>query len=347
MPRTVVSAIKLGSVLGSGQFGTVYKGEHPIHGDVAVKVLERRGTESDDKWVQRKNGLLEEGQRLKDAEHDRVVRVYSILHDATEDKIYLVLHLCSGGSLDNRYRQRPLSVLETRDMCTDVAIGLECVHQRGLLHRDIKPANILIGTDGRAKLGDFGLVTDEVILGYGSMAGYSDHVAIEVWSNCQTSVKSDIWALGMTVYRILHGHHFYAELDSPQTQVCEGNYAQRLQWLPHIPKAWRSFVRKCMNDDPSLRYQNCQQVLGALSRLPVAPAWDCQYSTGEIAWTRTVGNRTQTVKHTIHSPRRHEWKAVSLPASCSGRSRTLGSSQGIVSRVEAIKGLESFFAATA
>lgn len=344
MPRTVVSALKIGSKLGSGQFGTVFDGQHPIHGDVAIKVLERLPSESDAEWGQRKDGLLAEGQRLKDAEHDRVVRVFSISHDATEDKIYLVLHLCTGGSLERRYSQGPLPLLAVRNWCTDVALGLECVHLRGLLHRDIKPGNILIDADGRAKLGDFGLVTDQLILGYGSLAGYSDHVAMEVWSDRRTSIKSDIWALGMTVYRILHGQHFYDELDPPRDQVILGNYAQRLQWLPHIPKAWRSFVRKCMNDDPALRYQNCQQVLGALSRLPVTPEWECEYTTGEIKWKRELRNRLQIVTHKIHSARRHEWEAVSYPASSSGRSRRLAGSEGVVSRSDAVKGLETFFA---
>lgn len=344
MPRTVISALRIESELGSGQFGRVFKGQHPIHGDVAIKVLERLSTESDTEWDARKDGLLAEGQRLKDAEHDRVVRVYSISHDAIDDKIYLVLHLCTGGSLERLYNNGPLSLLAIRNWCTDVALGLECVHSRGLLHRDIKPANILIDDAGRAKLGDFGLVTDQLILGYGSLAGYSDHVAIEVWSDRRTSIKSDIWAIGMTVYRLLHGKKFYQELDPPKTKVPEGNYAQRLSWLPHVPKAWRSFIRKCMNDDPAQRYQNCQQVLGALSKLPVTPQWECKYNIGNTEWKRERNGRIHVVKHTVHSPRRHEWEALSHPKTATGRSRRLADSSGVVSKTDALRGLEQHFA---
>jgi serine/threonine protein kinase len=51
-----------------------------------------------------------------------------------------------------------------------------------MLHRDIKPGNLLRSLSGVTKIGDFGLVTDDIILGYGSIAGYQDHLAPEVWN---------------------------------------------------------------------------------------------------------------------------------------------------------------------
>ena len=80
---------------------------------------------------------------------------------------------------------------------TEVLMGLAALHARQMLHRDIKPGNILIDTAGVALIGDFGLVTDDLLLGYGSQAGYGDHIAYEVWQGKGTSAKSDIWALGI------------------------------------------------------------------------------------------------------------------------------------------------------
>lgn len=344
MTRLVVSGLRIqAQPLDKGHFAPVYEGEHMIHGPVAVKVMERLPTESQANWDVRKSDLLQEGQRLKDAEHERVVRVYDLFHDAEYDKIYLVMELCSQGSLKQRYEIGPMGLREVRDFVSDVALGLDCIHSRNLLHRDIKPANILVGQDGRAKLGDFGLVTDRLVLGYGSVQGYSDHIAYEVWRDRRTSIRSDIWALGMTVYRLLHGKSFYEELDPPRNLVSSGGYAERLAWLPHIPKGWRSFVKKCMNDDPSRRYQNAQQVLTALSALPISPAWACSFSPSRVVWERRRGDRLISVTHSIHSPRRHEWAAMSSPVSGAGRSRRLDGSNGVVSKGAAEAGLVQFF----
>jgi len=343
MPRTVISALRIGQLLGKGQFGAVYEGVHPVHGTVAVKVLKRLQDESESEWALRRSQLLAEGQRLKDAEHDRVVRVFDVSHDSCGDRIYLVQELCSQGSLETRYAAGPLGLRTVRDWVTDVTLGLDCIHSRGLLHRDIKPANILIGADGRAKLGDFGLVTDRLVLGYGSMRGYSDHIAPEVWSHRRTSIRSDIWALGMTIYRLLHGQAFYNELDPPQDRVRQGRYAEYITWLPHIPKQWRLMVRKCLRDDPHRRYQNTQQVLSALASLPVADEWSCEYTPTCVTWRLERQHRVRMVTHEVHSPRRHEWKAVSSPKSLPGRNQKLAGSCGLVGKSAAIAGLEEFF----
>lgn len=342
MPTAVVSALKFGGSLGSGHFSTVYEADHMIHGPVAVKVYERLDGESDEKWFQRRDELLVEGRRLKKSQHDRVVKVYDISHDAYNDKVYLVLELCPGGTLEDRCKTGPLSLLDTRNFVNDVTLGLDCIHARNFIHRDIKPANLLIGADGRAKIGDFGLVTDRIVLGYGSMRGYSDHIAIEVWTGCKTSIRSDVWALGMTVYRLLHGQMFYKSLEKPRRQVPAGNYAQHLPWLPHVPRPWRAFVRKCMHDDPNRRYQNAQQVLSGLSTLPVTPIWSCDYSPKLTTWTRRRGSRIDTVIHEVRSPRKHYWEAISRPENGVGRNRRLAGSDGEVGRLKALRALEDF-----
>lgn len=348
MTRPVISALHIGSQLGEGQFGKVYEGLHPIHGSVAVKVLERLQNEPEREWNLRKEHLLVEGRRLKDAEHDRVVRVFDVSHDAHTDRVYLVLELCPQGSLEDFYVTGPLTLCSVRDWITDVALGLDCIHSRNLIHRDIKPANILIGADGRAKLGDFGLATDRLILGYGSMRGYSDHIAPEVWLNRRTSIRSDIWALGMTIYRLLHGQTFYDEHARPRDRhmVSRGGYAARLRWLPHVPKAWRSLVRKCMHDDPNRRYHNAQQVLSALASLPVTDEWSCEYTSSRVTWKLEYEKRVRIVTHEIYSPGHHEWHAVSVPRTLPGRNRKLAGSDGVVNKNTAVRGLEEFFGST-
>jgi serine/threonine-protein kinase len=319
-----------GPHLGSGHFGTVYQAVDPVHGDVAVKVLKQRAGELDADWRIRKAGLIQEGQRLSDASHPNVVNVFSI-HEAG-DEIMLVLEYCAGGSLDRAYKIGPLSPNAVKSYATDVALGLSALHARGMIHRDIKPANILLDTTGKARVGDFGLVTNNILLGYASDQGYLDHLALEVHQGKGTSIKTDIWALGMTLYRLLHGHVWYQESDAPRRNVPMGGFAGKLTWLPHVSKGWRRLIRKAMHDDPTKRFQTAQNLLDALAMLPLMPDWAIALDPATIEWTCTRAERRVVVELDRASDR---WEATSHPLSA-GRQRRLA-------RSDQPRDLEAFF----
>jgi serine/threonine protein kinase len=230
-----------------------------------------------------------------------------------------------------------------RKRSTEVSLGLQALHARGMLHRDIKPGNLLIDRRHVTKLGDFGLVTDNLIFGYGSAAGYADHLAPEIYGGGPTSARTDIWALGMTIYRLLHGTSWYERSPPPQLQIPLGGFAQRLSWLPHIPNSWRRFVRKALKDDPNARYQNATEVVNALATLPAGAGWLCTVTPVDVSWVKRTSRRQVNVLWTEHSPRRHEWRAWSEPLTA-GRNRALGGSQTAVGLRELDRQLQAFFA---
>lgn len=338
----IVPALQVGQKLGNGHFGEVFLGEDGVHGQVAVKVLSRKPQHTDPEWRQFKTGFLAEAQNLSKARHRNVVQVYHIEELPDGNSIRFCMAYCPGGSLQSVYEVRPMLLLEARKAGTEVSLGLEALHARGMLHRDIKPGNILIDAVGVAQLGDFGLVTDNLILGYGSQAGYLDHIAYEVWLGNGTSVKTDLWALGMTLFRLLHGQIWYDEAIAPKHIVQDGGFVDTLKWLPHIPKAWRRAIRKMLNDDPALRYQTAGQVLNALSGLPT-PNWATTVTPNLVRWEQILGARRKIVEWTQHSPRSHEWKSWSEPFGVPGRSKSLGGSNGKVPRRQLIKQLEDYF----
>ncbi|WP_408889285.1 serine/threonine-protein kinase [Myxococcus faecalis] len=273
-PRKLV----INEILGAGHFAEVRSGKDPIHGDVAVKILKRISGETDFSWKARQNLVLKEGKLQSNATHENIVRVH---YTKTHSQIpILVMELCRGGSLLEKYETGPLPLPEVRRLLTDATTGLCTLHSRGMLHRDIKPSNILIDDSrGRAKLGDFGLVTDEFILGYASDRGYQDHLALEVFQGKGTSFKTDIWAMGMTAYRLLHGKAWYdMTVGQARYSIPNGGFAKKLRWLPHIPDSWQRFVRKSMNDAPERRFLTAQAMLDGLARLNITPAWDCTVS---------------------------------------------------------------------
>jgi eukaryotic-like serine/threonine-protein kinase len=334
------SGLILGAEISSGYFGKVFNAHDPMRGDVAVKVLHQRADEPDAAWLVRKETLLNEGQFLIQAEHQNVVRVHHLVRHPSDDTLHLVMDLCRGSLLDS-FVKGPMTFIDVRTAATDTALGLHALHARGMLHRDIKPGNLLIGANGSIKIGDFGLVTDDLVLGYGSIAGYNDHLAPEVFAGSGTSEKTDIWALGMTIYRILHGRQWYLQLPPPMEEVKKGGFASRLPWLPHVPDSWRRLIRKAMHDDTSQRYQNALQFLDALSTVTCDPCWDCTVAAGKITWARSSANRTFKVAWTEHSSRKHEWSASSFPIG-DGRKRLLGAAVG--SKADCLRALTRFFA---
>jgi len=342
MSTKLLSGLTLQSKLGAGNFGEVYEGQDPVLGKVAVKVLRKEVQETEEKWRSRKNGLLQEGRFLREAEHENVVRIFQVLESCEEDAVHMVMEHCENGSLQGRFEENPIGFTELRSILTDAALGLQALHCRGMLHRDIKPSNLLISGNKRVKLADFGLVTNDVLFGYASLAGYTDHLAKEVLEEGITSIKSDVWAFGMTAYRLLHGATFYSELPPPRTLIQSGGFATRLPWLPHISDKWRRFVRQSMHDDPCCRIQNAVKILQCLERLPIEPDWKCDYSEQQAKWSRVQKNRKIEVTWLKNSLRKHEWEAYSMPVD-EGKRRRLGGSNGWIGKVEANRQLNHFF----
>ncbi|MEN5137006.1 MULTISPECIES: serine/threonine-protein kinase [unclassified Pseudomonas] len=340
--NSVVPELQLLRKLGNGHFGEVFLGLDGVHGEVAVKVVARKPDDDNAQWLAVRQGFLAEAQHLSNATHRNVVQVYGIQELA--DSIRFTMEYCPRGSLQAPYEQGPLTLAQVRKVALDVLIGLGALHGRNMLHRDIKPGNILLDQTGMAKLGDFGLVTDNLLLGYGSAAGYADHIALEVWQGRGTSIKSDIWALGMTLFRLLHGEAWYVfQNEAPADIVAEGGLANRLRWLPHIPKSWRRVIRKMLADDTNARFATSHDVLNAISALPIQPAWTLHTVTDQLVrWELKLPKRLNVVEWTLHSARQHEWKAWSQPLG-EGRMKTLAQSKGKISRRQVDRDLENYF----
>jgi serine/threonine-protein kinase len=334
--------LQLGRRLGNGHFGEVFLGRDSVHGRVAVKVLARKPEHSEGEWQAYKAGFLSEARNLSRATHRNVVQVYHIEELRDGASIRFCMAYCPGGSLQSAFEAGPMTLLAVRKVGTEVLMGLNALHARGMLHRDIKPGNVLIDAEGVAQIGDFGLVTDDLVLGYASQAGYNDHIAYEVWQGAGTSAKSDIWAFGMTLFRLLHGKMWYEEAPVPQTVVRDGGFADSLKWLPHVPKSWRRVVRKMLNDDTEARYQTAGQALEALSRLPIAPVWSTTVTPHVIRWEQSPKTRRNVVEWKRHSQRRHEWSAWSEPIG-QGRRMTLDGSGAIIGGRQAIAEIERYF----
>lgn len=355
MTQQVISEFELLRRLGEGFFGEVWHARMQPHGDVAVKRIRREvGEQLQLKaWPEIREHLLKEAENLKKAQHKHVVQVYSVHWDEREDYVYIVTELCDS-SLADRIQEGPVTTYDGFLHMNHLLLGLGALHTQGMLHRDVKPSNILLkGAD--AKLADFGLATDELMNGYGDWNSYGPHRAPEIFEAGVTSTKTDIWATGVTAYRILNGDRWYTDemlrlgidWESDRARavrtICAPRFASSLSWMPHIPDAWIRFVRKALARDSNKRHADASEMLSALLNMKRASGagWTCLHSEDHIEWSRLKkGGRQEVVR----------WSGIySDTQSC--RVHTVGSSgertrtilQGAGTRSQVLSELRDFF----
>lgn len=183
--------------LGKGGSATVYRArQHNLQREVALKVLDLPSDPSSHE--RHVAGFLREARAAAALNHPNLIQVYDVGSDAGEH--FFAMELAVGGSLAARIRRDgPLAWAELEPIARDLAAALRCIHERGIVHKDVKPANVLLGADGRAKLGDLGLA------GSDERAGTLAFIAPEQLRGQAVDHTADLYALGCTLYAALCG----------------------------------------------------------------------------------------------------------------------------------------------
>ena len=218
-----------------------------------------------------------EAQMMLDAEHDNVVRVYSA---DTESGVPVIrMEYLPAGSVADRYQGQPAPVGDALHILEEACRGVEALHARGVLHRDLKPANLLIGEGNRIKVSDFGLACEVVNLAGAPPWGYTEHLPPEALagSGAIDTPGGDVYALGVTLYRLLNGDKMMRVLATPTADIpgliTAGKYPDRTKWQPHIHDRLRRVARKALHCDPSRRYQSASELRHALEGVRPEMSW--------------------------------------------------------------------------
>src|SRR5438132_13589460 len=191
-------------VLGQGGFGVVYLAhDDQLNRPVAVKVAHRhRLIRPEDAQT-----YVVEARALANLDHPNIVPVHDV--GWTEDGLpFIVSKYIEGISLAKRIKECPLSATDTAELIATVAEALHYAHRKGLVHRDVKPANILLDTEGKPFLVDFGLALSEEDFGKGAaFAGTAPYMSPEQARSEGHRVdgRSDIFSLGVVCYELLTG----------------------------------------------------------------------------------------------------------------------------------------------
>ncbi len=269
--------------LGSGNFGEVWLAiDTGLNSTCALKCI------PPDKAINREN-LFQEAQILKLAEHPNIVRIFDTGR-FSDGRIYLSMEYIERGSLEDEASGAYVHLTRAKSIMIDVLRGLEHAHTKNILHRDIKPANILIGKANEGKLSDFGLALPDlstVNLSLVKQYQYILHLAPEVNSLKDYSILSDIYACGVTYYRLVNGDSFLPQvpLDKVRERILAGTYPDRNNYRDFIPLSLRRVINKAMNISPSKRYQSAGKMRHAIEQLNVYRNWNEKRLQNGYRWS--------------------------------------------------------------
>ena len=256
-------------LLGSGGFADVYLYEQQLpKRRVAVKVLltERMSSGSVEEFTAEANVMA------MLSTHPAIVTIYQA-GVAQDGRPYLVMEYCPRPNLQVRYRREPFSIAESLRVGVQVAAAVETAHRAGVLHRDIKPANILVTEYNRPALTDFGIASTT------NAAAESAGLSIP-WSPPESFAdvprsdpRSDVWALGATVYTLLAGRSPF-ELPGQRNTAAELIHRIETLALPplgraDVPVSLQRALDRAMAKSPSDRYESALAFARALQTVQI------------------------------------------------------------------------------
>lgn len=295
----IVKYLILGS-LGAGHFGQVYHVlDRALDVQKAIKVL---NVDKPEEYLEK----LEEAQILHKCKHKHIVCVNeaNVFPVQGVPKVIIDMEYIPNGSLERRIGTSFLSVIDSMKITCGVLYGLGHAHSQDVLHRDIKPANVLLD-DVYPKLSDFGLATELGQHVYASGQGYVTHLAPEVFKTHKTTVWSDIYAVGMTFFRIVNNIREWKALIPDDTTrrdklLSQGKVISSLGYQEYVPPPIRRIINKTCHKDPSHRYQNTIEMCQAIEQLKPRINW---IKTSPQQWQGGCCVSGDTYGLSIHSAR--------------------------------------------
>lgn len=260
---------KLLDQIGQGSYGLVklaYSEEDSTH--YAMKILSKRK-------LLRKAGLMRRGPKrgtspldrvyreiavLKKLDHPNVVKLVEVLDDPLEDSLYLVFELVQHGEVLSIPTDSPLSEDRAWNVCRDVILGVEYLHYQRIIHGDLKPANLLLSDSSSVKVADLGVCNEflgeDAAMNNGSTAGtpaFRSPETLFPGQHVYNGKAADIWALGATLYSLVHGNVPFIATSVPG--VYEKIKYDPLEFPPTstISPELRDLIVSMLDKDPQTR----------------------------------------------------------------------------------------------
>ncbi|MGN9776169.1 serine/threonine-protein kinase [Micromonospora sp. H33] len=283
--------------LGAGGMSVVWRGYDEVLGrQVAVKVLASR-LASDRAFRHR---IRVEAQAAARLCHPNITNVYDYGESEQVGLTvpYVVMELIDGESLTGRLRRGHLPWREAVTVGAEVASALATAHSRGVVHRDVTPGNIMLTATG-VKVVDFGisaLVGEKEKGPDGALLGTPAYLAPERLDNGDVSPATDVYAVGLLLYRMLTGRlPWEASTTTQMLRAHMYNDPEPMPPVPGLPDEVADLVRRCLTKRPEDRPATAEvartlaAAAGMISAVPVSPA------PGGLVDATTVANLGTTI----------------------------------------------------
>jgi eukaryotic-like serine/threonine-protein kinase len=261
-------------VLGTGGLGEVYEVRHAISQRAeAMKVLlpdQRAAAEMGERFRR-------EIQMLGALSHPNIASLHNAFY--YDGQLIMVMELISGETLRSKSIRTPLSIPQVLVYARQILSALDYAHNRNVVHRDIKPSNIMITTEDEIKLLDFGIAISDrsaELTAPGFVVGSISYMSPEQISGDKATTRSDIYAVGVTLYEVLTGRLPVSGTSNfaiMRSHLTEQPIAP-IELNARLPMALSNAILKALEKKPEDRYASAQEFLAALNAVPVSGAED-------------------------------------------------------------------------
>ena len=228
--RVKVGRYRVEGKIGAGGMGVVYRAHDPeLARDVALKLMNTAAFADEAEASRARGRLVREARAMAKLAHPNVIHVYDV--GAVDDGVFIAMELVDGDPLSKWIERERPSWRDTLRCYLDAGEGLAAAHEAGIVHRDFKPENVLLGSDGRVRVGDFGLAggpgsetgrfelppgdsgkasVDEAVSSSltrtGALLGTPKYMAPEQESGRSATARSDQFGFCVALYEGLYGH---------------------------------------------------------------------------------------------------------------------------------------------
>lgn len=288
--------------IGTGGMADVYKAmDHKLNRFVAVKVLKPEFRE-DTTFIKK---FRSEAQAAAGLTHPNIVNVFDVGDDG--GVYYIVMELIEGITLKEYISKKgKLSIKEATSIAIQVSMGLEAAHSHGIVHRDVKPQNIIISTDGKVKVTDFGIARAASSNTISSNVMGSVHYSSpEQVRGGYSDEKSDIYSLGITLYEMVTGR---VPFDGDTTVAIAIKHLQEEMvppsvYTPDLPYSLEQIILKCTQKSVDRRYTRMEDVIADLKHSLIDPQGDFVKLTTVDTDAKTVVISEEELGEIKHTPK--------------------------------------------